>query len=135
MVSKNENGFGGDVDDDTSELVNNETETETTEGEDEHQEDNEANNSRSSSRRSEIIEEQNNIIKKKTVCVVVLGDIGRSPRIRYHAQSLAREGFYVQILCYGGGSSVLPIELTTDPSIWLHFMKEPPGFLQCKCVS
>ncbi|KAL5238002.1 hypothetical protein ACI65C_005412 [Semiaphis heraclei] len=37
---------------------------------------------------------------KKRVCVVVLGDIGRSPRMQYHAQSLIRQGFDVDIVGY-----------------------------------
>ena len=36
------------------------------------------------------------------VCVVVLGDIGRSPRIQYHATSFGREGFNVDIVGYAG---------------------------------
>ncbi|XP_022165464.1 chitobiosyldiphosphodolichol beta-mannosyltransferase-like [Myzus persicae] len=37
---------------------------------------------------------------KKRVCVVVLGDIGRSPRMQYHAQSLILQGFDVDIVGY-----------------------------------
>ncbi|CAI6353528.1 unnamed protein product [Macrosiphum euphorbiae] len=37
---------------------------------------------------------------KKNVCVVVLGDIGRSPRMQYHAQSFIRQGFDVDIVGY-----------------------------------
>ncbi|KAL5237492.1 hypothetical protein ACI65C_004902 [Semiaphis heraclei] len=37
---------------------------------------------------------------KKNVCLVVLGDIGRSPRMQYHAQSLIRLGFDVDIVGY-----------------------------------
>ena len=35
-------------------------------------------------------------------CLLVLGDIGRSPRMQYHALSLATEGFDVEIVGYGG---------------------------------
>lgn len=38
--------------------------------------------------------------KDKTVGVVVLGDIGRSPRMQYHSFSLNREGFNVKVLGY-----------------------------------
>ena len=38
------------------------------------------------------------------VCIVVLGDIGRSPRMLYHAISLADEGFKVYIVGYKGTS-------------------------------
>lgn len=37
---------------------------------------------------------------KKYVCVVVLGDIGRSPRMQYHAQSLIRQGYNVDVVGY-----------------------------------
>ena len=36
------------------------------------------------------------------VCVVVLGDIGRSPRVQYHALSLAKHGNHVTFVGYGG---------------------------------
>ena len=50
------------------------------------------------------------------VTVVVLGDVGRSPRMQYHALSLAKSGFSVTLLgfrseCPGlreGGRSVSP---------------------------
>lgn len=38
--------------------------------------------------------------KNKTVGIVVLGDIGRSPRMNYHAFSLNKEGFKVKVLGY-----------------------------------
>ncbi|KAF4363731.1 hypothetical protein G4B88_000960 [Cannabis sativa] len=41
--------------------------------------------------------------KRGRACVVVLGDIGRSPRMQYHALSLARQAsFEVDIVAYGG---------------------------------
>lgn len=36
------------------------------------------------------------------VTVVVVGDIGRSPRMQYHALSLARHGVEVQLVGYHG---------------------------------
>lgn len=38
--------------------------------------------------------------RARTVAVVVLGDVGRSPRMMYHAQSFAREGFQTYIIGY-----------------------------------
>ncbi|KAK6630867.1 hypothetical protein RUM44_003037 [Polyplax serrata] len=38
--------------------------------------------------------------KEKKVCLVVLGDIGRSPRMQYHGLSLAQEGFQVTFVGY-----------------------------------
>lgn len=34
------------------------------------------------------------------VCVAVLGDVGRSPRMQYHALALARHGRQVSLLGY-----------------------------------
>lgn len=40
--------------------------------------------------------------KNQTVVVLVLGDIGRSPRMQYHALSLSKLGFKVQLVGYKG---------------------------------
>ena len=37
-----------------------------------------------------------------SIQVVVLGDIGRSPRMQYHALSIAKNGGFVQLVCYRG---------------------------------
>jgi beta-1,4-mannosyltransferase len=37
-----------------------------------------------------------------TVQIVVLGDIGRSPRMQYHALSIAKHGGYVDLIGYNG---------------------------------
>jgi beta-1,4-mannosyltransferase len=42
----------------------------------------------------------------RTVQVVVLGDIGRSPRMQYHALSIAKHGGRVFLIGYQGTSSV-----------------------------
>lgn len=39
-------------------------------------------------------------LRTKKVCVVVLGDIGRSPRMQYHSLSLAEAGYKVDIVGY-----------------------------------
>ena len=39
---------------------------------------------------------------KGRVAVIVLGDLGRSPRMQYHALSLCREGYEVEFVGYGG---------------------------------
>ena len=39
---------------------------------------------------------------QKCVCIVVLGDTGRSPRMQYHAISFAKEGYTVDLVGYGG---------------------------------
>ena len=38
----------------------------------------------------------------RRVCIVVMGDIGRSPRMQYHALSLAENGYIVDIIGHGG---------------------------------
>lgn len=38
--------------------------------------------------------------KNISVGVVVLGDVGRSPRMQYHSYSLIKEGFNVKFLGY-----------------------------------
>ncbi len=43
--------------------------------------------------------------KHKTATVLVLGDIGRSPRMMYHAESLAKAGWDTYMVGYGGGFS------------------------------
>lgn len=40
--------------------------------------------------------------EKVTVQILVLGDIGRSPRMQYHALSIARHGGQVDIIGYQG---------------------------------
>ena len=39
---------------------------------------------------------------KKNICIVVLGDVGRSPRMQYHALSFVKTGFNADIVGYGG---------------------------------
>lgn len=38
----------------------------------------------------------------RRVCVLVLGDIGRSPRMRYHSLSLSKHGFTVTFVGFVG---------------------------------
>lgn len=37
-----------------------------------------------------------------TVQILVLGDLGRSPRMQYHAQSFLKHGAQVQLIGYSG---------------------------------
>ncbi|KAG6456830.1 hypothetical protein O3G_MSEX009985 [Manduca sexta] len=52
---------------------------------------------------------------KKTAKVVVLGDIGRSPRMQYHALSLANSGLNVNIISYVETAPLT--EILENPSI------------------
>lgn len=48
----------------------------------------------------------NNVINKR-VCIIVLGDVGRSPRMQYHSLSLASHQFKVDLVGYGGNDKNL----------------------------
>lgn len=66
----------------------------------------------------------------KKVTIVVLGDIGRSPRMGYHALSLVEEGYFVHLIGYG--ESPLPSNISNNKSIWVDFMPPVPLFIQSK---
>ena len=60
----------------------------------------------------------------KRICVVVLGDVGRSPRMQYHALSFAKEGYHVDLVGYG--NSPLLQDLQDHPKVQLLAVKEAP---------
>uniref|UniRef100_F6W713 Chitobiosyldiphosphodolichol beta-mannosyltransferase n=1 Tax=Ciona intestinalis TaxID=7719 RepID=F6W713_CIOIN len=60
--------------------------------------------------------------KRSKVAVVVLGDVGRSPRMSYHSVSLASHGFDVTLVGYAG-SVPHPLVLESK-KIRLQFVKE-----------
>lgn len=55
---------------------------------------------------------------KRRVIVYVLGDIGHSPRMCYHAKSFAHRGFQVELCGYV--DSAVPSFIATDPHITVH---------------
>ena len=59
-------------------------------------------------------------------CVVVLGDIGRSPRMCNHAMSLAEEGYHVDLIGYGGSS--VGQQLSKEEKIKISQMAQFPTF-------
>ncbi|XP_053998095.1 chitobiosyldiphosphodolichol beta-mannosyltransferase [Hylaeus anthracinus] len=60
----------------------------------------------------------------KNVCIVVLGDLGRSPRMQYHILSFAKEGFTVDCIGYSGS---LPLkEIRENPCIRIYYLPPPP---------
>ncbi|VAI09540.1 unnamed protein product [Triticum turgidum subsp. durum] len=60
--------------------------------------------------------------RRRRAAVVVLGDIGRSPRMQYHSLSLANQaGMEVDIVANGGSDPHL--SLRENPSIHIHEMK------------
>ncbi|KAL0107188.1 hypothetical protein PUN28_015600 [Cardiocondyla obscurior] len=60
----------------------------------------------------------------KNVCVLVLGDIGRSPRMQYHAISFAREGFVVDIVGYPGSPPMR--EISENERVRIYYLRPPP---------
>jgi beta-1,4-mannosyltransferase len=62
----------------------------------------------------------------RSAAVVVLGDIGRSPRMCLHVESLANEGWKVAIVGYPGSS--LPPALRR-PSVRQHHLRTPPSWI------
>lgn len=57
-------------------------------------------------------------VERKVAKVVVLGDIGRSPRMQYHALSLANNGLEVQIIGYLESQTLT--EISEHPHISIH---------------
>ncbi|XP_051126192.1 UDP-glycosyltransferase TURAN isoform X2 [Andrographis paniculata] len=65
--------------------------------------------------------------KRNRAAVVVLGDIGRSPRMQYHSLSLARQAHLnVDIVAYGGSEP--HISVSEHQSIHIHKMPQWPTF-------
>lgn len=65
--------------------------------------------------------------KNQTVAILVLGDIGRSPRMQYHAASLSKAGFKVQIIGYKGTQP--HASLLADQNIQYSFVPDVPAAL------
>ncbi|GEM10494.1 beta-1,4-mannosyltransferase, glycosyltransferase family 33 protein [Rhodotorula toruloides] len=63
----------------------------------------------------------------KSVALVVLGDIGRSPRMMYHAESLARNGYTTHIVAYRG--SAPPKHLLENPHMRFVYLPTPLGWV------
>ena len=62
------------------------------------------------------------------VQILVLGDLGRSPRMQYHALSIAKHGGYVDLIGYRD-SDPHP-DIVSKPSISVLATTLPPRFLQ-----
>ncbi|KAJ2385446.1 mannosyltransferase, partial [Coemansia sp. RSA 2559] len=62
--------------------------------------------------------------RAKAIAVLVLGDIGHSPRMQYHALSLARAGHSVELVGYAGSK---PMERILDsPNITIRHIRSLP---------
>jgi len=59
----------------------------------------------------------------RRAAVLVLGDLGRSPRMQYHALALANEGFSVDLIGYGGRPA--DAEVAGHPRVRIHELPEP----------
>ncbi|KAI4601126.1 mannosyltransferase [Pestalotiopsis sp. 9143b] len=64
--------------------------------------------------------------------VLVLGDIGRSPRMQYHALSIAKHGGSVDLIGYN--ESPLHPDLAQNPKVIVHALPPPPAILRSKAV-
>ncbi|KAI1399807.1 glycosyltransferase family 33 protein [Hypoxylon fuscum] len=67
-----------------------------------------------------------------SVQVLVLGDIGRSPRMQYHALSVARHGGRVDIIGYH--ESAPHPDLLNNPRIKIYPLASPPGILKSRSI-
>ncbi|KAI0799082.1 family 33 glycosyltransferase [Xylaria sp. FL0064] len=67
-----------------------------------------------------------------SVQILVLGDIGRSPRMQYHASSIARHGGTVHLIGYD--ESPPHPDLLTNPNITIHGLALPPRILRSSTV-
>lgn len=60
----------------------------------------------------------------------MLGDVGRSPRMQYHAASFAKEKYTVEIVGYKGSP---PLEkLQNDENVKFHYLSSPPDLKNSK---
>jgi len=59
----------------------------------------------------------------RRAAVVVLGDLGRSPRMQYHALALANDGFAVDLVGYGGRPA--DAEVAGHPRVRIHELLVP----------
>ncbi|KAJ4485488.1 mannosyltransferase, partial [Lentinula aciculospora] len=64
----------------------------------------------------------------RSVAILVLGDIGRSPRMMYHAESFAENGFMTYVIGYGGSKPIPALERL--PKVELRYLPEPPAILR-----
>ncbi|KAJ3189365.1 mannosyltransferase [Gaertneriomyces sp. JEL0708] len=65
--------------------------------------------------------------KKSRVVVLVLGDIGRSPRMQYHAVSLAKAGKEVYLVGYSGTEPIQSVK--NEARIKLRYLPTPQKLL------
>uniref|UniRef100_A0A0W0F9V1 Chitobiosyldiphosphodolichol beta-mannosyltransferase n=1 Tax=Moniliophthora roreri TaxID=221103 RepID=A0A0W0F9V1_MONRR len=64
----------------------------------------------------------------RSVAILVLGDIGRSPRMMYHAESFGENDFTTYLIGYGGSKPIPALERL--PKVQLRYLPEPPTILK-----
>ncbi|KAI1746824.1 glycosyltransferase family 33 protein [Xylaria castorea] len=67
-----------------------------------------------------------------SVQILVLGDIGRSPRMQYHALSIAKHGGTVHLIGYH--ESPPHPDLLTSPNVTIHPLALPPRILRSSSI-
>ncbi len=96
--------------------------------------------------RDEMLQGKGNVNTR--VQVLVLGDIGRSPRMQYHALSIAKHGGQVDLIGYKGSKQCYLVredflitnnalaesdvhhQIISNPSITVHAISSAPNFLK-----
>lgn len=66
--------------------------------------------------------------RPKTAIVLVLGDVGRSPRMMYHARSLVKNGYKVWLVGYRGTPPLKFLE--ESENVVVRYIPPPPEFLE-----
>lgn len=69
-------------------------------------------------------------VDRKSVFVIVLGDVGRSPRMNYHALSLVKLGYKVTIIGYEESKHMH--EIQSNPNILIFPLNTFPKHLHGK---
>jgi beta-1,4-mannosyltransferase len=66
------------------------------------------------------------------VVVIVLGDLGRSPRMQYHTLSLLQEGYHVTLVGYEGEELIPSLDLSNFPDTFslVRFPNSAPEYLR-----
>ena len=72
----------------------------------------------------------NNSRQPLHVAVIVMGDVGRSPRMQYHAESLLQEGFTVSLIGYQGEQLIPSLQEHSDRLHVIRFSTSSPSFLK-----
>lgn len=67
------------------------------------------------------------------VTVLVLGDVGRSPRMKNHSISFAKHGYKVQHVGYSGSNPAK--SLSNNKNVKIYYVYDTPEFHKCKYIN